>query len=858
MITKVRGALTHRASAVRAVVVLMTSAIVALFGFVPAVTAAGTDYWVFDKSAETLTDGNWTIKAKPVDPSKHLLDVGTSVGADVAQNAYVSGDGLLDLAKPIYEGAFGGTEWFGRNILAGAFNQCSHVNGIKIGGHRWQTVCGKAFFQCPNVASIEVDSDTLGVLEYYAFGNIGSASCRAVVKTFRAPNLTSQNYASVGNINHVAKGSVGEHLYLPKAKSLASVAIRGVYIDNIGSQGWAGTLRFPSVESVGDQSLAYNNHENVIELGRGTLKSVGNSVFEVSTLDSIIFGHGENELNLGKPLFRYTTVKSIYLNGRRPLFPAGDVKWWKSYDSFGTRSVRMVIPRDDETWEDLIAEAQKAENQPTPSELAAYRSRYPNCQDPIGKIPGSFFGIENEQWLSYGCSDAKFRDLYIASTVSVAVPGTSPAANVWPTADKWFEASDMQTVSAPADWTLAEDGFYYRAIGYVYERATDEGWQVVSTNYETSAEITFETLGAQRVTWLFERGVGVDQNEARPMDERLTGDFIKCGPGTLRYYGTSVAAPQSLRVDTGTLAFGVFQTTNQFFRFVFKKMSGESDFRLCQIRFTDANRNVTSEYGYTDAPADCLPADMAEKSVWISRQDYSVDETQTYRERKPSCLFDGVTWSNVRIKGLVLNPADDSTWVTIVVRLPNTAGMTAGYNFNRGYHRNCVTAWTLETSPDGLDWTLVDTRKDVTTPAENQQWYNGETDWPVNAGDLLRGAGIIASTPVQVKSGATFDGSGVGADGQELAALVVDYAELGVGTLKGVRLAPICTLDVVGVPEKMRLNGFEVPLSFVDGSFPSDFDGWTVRVNGQPSKYGVLGDNGKLTLRGPGMIFLLR
>ena len=235
-----------------------------------------------------------------------------------------------------------------------------------------------------------------------------------------------------------------------------------------------------------------------------------------------------------------------------------------------------------------------------------------------------------------------------------------------------------------------------------------------------------------------------------------------------------------------------------------------------------------------------------------------MDDTPSYKERKPSCLFDGNTWSNVRIKGLVLKPADSSTWVTIVVRLPATAGTTAGYNFNRGYSGDCVTAWTLETSPDGVNWTLVDTKKDVTKPANNQEWYNGGTDWPVNAGDMPGGAGIAATTPVQVKSGAMFDGSGVGTDGQELAALVVDYAESGVGTLMGVRLAAAGTLDVVNVPEKTRLGGFDVPLAFLGGAFPSDFDGWTVRVNGQPSRYSLTGTNGKLTLLAPGMLLLFR
>lgn len=194
--------------------------------------------------------------------------------------------------------------------------------------------------------------------------------------------------------------------------------------------------------------------------------------------------------------------------------------------------------------------------------------------------------------------------------------------------------------------------------------------------------------------------------------------------------------------------------------------------------------------------------------------------------------------------------------MTLVFRLPLTAGRTVGYNFNKGYAVS-PTDWTLETSPDGKTWQLVDERKNVVTPA-NAEWYNGGTDWPVNAGDMPGGAGIAATTPVQVKSGATFDGSGVGTDGQELAALVVDYAELGVGTLKGVRLATTGTLDVVNVPEDTRLGGFEVPLAFLGGAFPSDFAGWTVRVNGQPSKCSLTGANGKLTLLAPGMLLLFR
>lgn len=618
-----------------------------------------TGSWLYDAAAKTISDGNWTLNVQVNDTPNKLLKVGTSAGSDAVENAYVAGEGILDLTKPVLTAD--GVQWFVAAIADGAFNQCSHVTDIRLGGPKLTSLGGQAFYKCANDTNFELSAENMTRMSWNVFANLGTAgaSCVTVKKLF-LPKLTSMDYGTFANIAHQYEGngtvSRGEDVYVPLLNSISGAGFQGCWTQS-RVYSWKGPMRFPSAKTV---AASFGNLQglDVLEVGRGDLQSVAEQAFNLVTVDNIILGCGTNRLDLAKKLFRYSNVKTMFVDGCRPQFPAEGTDWWKDSDNFNARTFRLAIPEGDDSWADLIAEAQKDENQPTASELNDYRSRYPNCHDPIGKLPGSVLGLKNEQWLSYGCPEGVLRDLHVESNVSMAVPGTSPAARVWPTG-KWYRSTDVEHVTAPADWVKAADGYHYRAIGYAYERATDFGWQPPVTNFVTSADITFEKAGAQRVTWLFEKAVGNgDGDEARAATSLSDGPLVKAGFGVCRVYGTEPFAPKSVRVDAGTLAFGAPETTNHFFRFTFSRMTPASvAFDLSMIRFTDAAGTlVGGTSGWTTADVSCAPKDMSAKSVWFSRTDYLVDETPSYKRRKPDCVMDGYNWTHLICSDHKLSP----------------------------------------------------------------------------------------------------------------------------------------------------------------------------------------------------------
>lgn len=813
-----------------------------------------TGSWLYDAAAQTISDGNWTLNVQVENASSRLLRI----------NGGSTGEGILDLTKPV--STADNAEWFIAAIQEAAFKECSRVTDIRLGGPQLTSIGGQAFYKCANVTNLELAAENLTTLNnsYNAFASLGTAGTTYVtVKKIFLPKVTTSNYGIFANIAHQYEdnGAVsrGEDVYMPLLSSIGGATFQGLWT-SARVYGWNGPMRFPSAKTVAGSSFGNLKGLDVLEVGRGDLQSVAELAFDQVKVDNLILGCGSNQLDLNKVLFQYSQVKTMFVNGCRPQFPAGGTAWWKGGDSFGARTFRLAIPKGDDSWGDLIAEAQKAENQPTASELNAYRSRYPNCQDPIGKLPGKVLGLENEQWLSYGCPEGVLRDLHVESNVSTAVPGTSPAAKVWPTG-KWYRSTDVEHVTAPAGWVKAEDGWHYRAIGYVYERATDFGWQPPITNFATSVDITFENAGAQRVTWLFEKAEAVgngDGDEARAATSLSNEQIVKIGSGVSRIYGTAQFTPKSVCVDAGTLAFGAPETTNHFFRFTFSRMVPTSAaFDLSMLRFTDAAGTLVGGTGYALADAACVPRNMAAKSVWFSRTDYATDESKNYKQRTPDCVMDGNNWTHLTCLTHKLSADDPTTWVQLIVRMPTTAGRIAGYNFNCGYG-NIPGGWTLETSPDGETWSQVDVRKDesASAPASGSaKWYNDGADFAFGSGDLPGGGGLEPSTPLMVASGATFDGSNVGESGQELASLVVDLA--GGGTLKGVCLANVGTLDVI-VPVGTKPRNCSVPLAFVDSIIPSDLSGWTVTVNGQPSRLVLMKKDGGLYLGSRGMIILLR
>lgn len=73
---------------------------------------------------------------------------------------------------------------------------------------------------------------------------------------------------------------------------------------------------------------------------------------------------------------------------------------------------------------------------------------------------------------------------------------------------------------------------------------------------------------------------------------------------------------------------------------------------------------------------------------------------------------------------------DSTKWLVYCFRLPANANTPVSYNFYSGNdgnpERNAI-SWVLESSTDGIDWTVVDEKTQYTTgiPSGSSGWYNG-------------------------------------------------------------------------------------------------------------------------------------
>ena len=99
-----------------------------------------------------------------------------------------------------------------------------------------------------------------------------------------------------------------------------------------------------------------------------------------------------------------------------------------------------------------------------------------------------------------------------------------------------------------------------------------------------------------------------------------------------------------------------------------------------------------------------------------------------------SSLFDNKTSTKMyRKANVALAPATESTWIVITMRLAANA-KPAAYNLataNDMVDLRSPTHWIVECSTNGVDWTLADTRADVSWPSTTCTWWNGGVSYPL-------------------------------------------------------------------------------------------------------------------------------
>lgn len=98
-------------------------------------------------------------------------------------------------------------------------------------------------------------------------------------------------------------------------------------------------------------------------------------------------------------------------------------------------------------------------------------------------------------------------------------------------------------------------------------------------------------------------------------------------------------------------------------------------------------------------------------------------------------LFDKSTGTKLfRTANVTLDPATESTWIVITMRLAANTKPVA-YNLataNDSVGSRSPTGWIVECSTNGVDWAIADTRADIAWPTTTYTWWNGGVSYPLD------------------------------------------------------------------------------------------------------------------------------
>jgi len=242
---------------------------------------------------------------------------------------------------------------------------------------------------------------------------------------------------------------------------------------------------------------------------------------------------------------------------------------------------------------------------------------------------------------------------------------------------------------------------------------------------------------------------------------RYAGDYVKTSVGVETRDAKTTWTGDTV-VRSGTLklldkAVATRSVTNQYWRFAIKEICGKGNATATVMQL--------SELSLFGADGVRLPMTMTDGGANKDVRNLAAGEV-TYAKptgcnwseaESPLKLFDGDEKTKFCLTGFAGDATNAATWMTVAWRMPAESAAVAGYLFRtandtaskvyNGAWRN-PKEWTLQSSADGVHWTTVDEKRDVSSLVANYTWYNGGTPWGFTA---LDGAFALGQT-----SGAKF------------------------------------------------------------------------------------------------------
>ena len=351
---------------------------------------------------------------------------------------------------------------------------------------------------------------------------------------------------------------------------------------------------------------------------------------------------------------------------------------------------------------------------------------------------------------------------------------------------------------------------------------------------------------APRTVTVNEGGALVYRNEAAEALERFVkldakGAFVKKGAGALFVRG-SEKCPQSfsgvVRAAEGTLTLSGMGVTNAFWRVTVTGMVGKDmkEPTIGEIGLFDADGNrinlKANGYSWQKELTDATQLQGEQCMVVPTGLTYSPENGN----KTPNNLFNGTyyNWMQVKSKTALAS-------VAITFRLPANTAPARSYAFTSV--GGIPSSWKVETSVDGVNWTLADERKDFYTwdwnrPGTHYYWYL-DGRWGGFAGLPLTFAFANEKTDkvdltgalLQADEGAVLDVSAV--SGAVPRGIRIDVTK-GCGEIKGMPSVKNGTLEIVNASglSQSELIG-KIALACTGDLSSADLAGWTVTVDGK-------------------------
>lgn len=298
----------------------------------------------------------------------------------------------------------------------------------------------------------------------------------------------------------------------------------------------------------------------------------------------------------------------------------------------------------------------------------------------------------------------------------------------------------------------------------------------------------------------------------------------------------STLSTEEFFVDAGSVVFAGRTITNDWWRMVFtgNVYSGNYNVQLGDLRFyssTACSENVSQ--GLT-------PGSGTDASALAKGKVITTFVTSTTKPAGQSCNL----WD---IRNAFDNSEYNAVWApsttslasspkSITWRLAEGRNRVQCYKVISSYitwylHPN---AWRVETSPNGSNWTVVDTRSGQQSSTGGVS-LGGTSPYTIKGYVTAGAAGIAASAKLSVASGASIDFANVDG-GQTITKIEVDCANGG-GTISNFMVGESGVLYLKNVASANKLNNYEVPVTLEGVTAGANFKNWTVFVNGSLNGY---------------------